>query len=56
MEDREYNQTTRKLREDRGRVGVTVFGLNDSGINNESDVTCKACNSRMFYIENNSLS
>ena len=49
MSDRDYNVTTRKLRENRGPVGVAVFGLNDSGIN-------KACNSRMFYIENNSLS
>ena len=56
MSDRDYNVTTRKLRQDRGRVGVAVFGLNDSGINNESDITCKAWNCRMIYIENNSLS
>ena len=28
MSDKDYNVTTRKLREDRGRVGVAVFGLN----------------------------
>jgi len=39
MSDRDYNVTTRKLRENRGPVGVAVFGLNDSGINNESDLT-----------------
>ena len=27
MEDREHNQTTRKLREDRSRVGVNVLSL-----------------------------
>jgi hypothetical protein len=27
MEDREYNQTTRKLREDRSRVGVNVLSV-----------------------------
>jgi hypothetical protein len=27
MENREYNQTTRKLREDRSRVGVNVLSL-----------------------------
>ena len=36
MSDRGYNVTTRKLSEDRGRMGVAVFGLNESGINNES--------------------
>ena len=46
MSDRDYNVTTRKLREDHGRWGVAVFGLNDSVINNESDVTCKARNCR----------
>jgi len=41
---KDYNQTTCKLREDRSRVGVNVFGLDNSGVaGSVSDVSWEAC-------------
>ena len=50
MSERDYNTTARKLREDRSRVGVAVFGLYDSGVaGNESDVTGSSCESHQYF-------
>ena len=49
MEDREYNQTVRQIREQRNRVGIAVFNTP------EVSASCKLCNQRYISLENSTI-